>query len=156
MARGAGRLLPRGAAAVWARDAVVAGRRFAWATRIVWPVAVLSLVLLARWGDDATARGWVTAAALTVFVLQMGAAVGLGLYERGARRWIDRALGIGPLERLLGRWAWAWGASLWLAVPLALAWSWWLDAGPGWPWLLVGAGTAAVGALASSLAAGWR
>lgn len=154
--RGLARLLPRGAAAVWARDAVVTGRRFAWATRIVWPVAIIGLALLARWGEDPSTRGWVAIAAVSVWILQVVALVGLGRYERGGRRWLDRSLGITPLQRLLGRWAFGWGASLWLAVPLALAWGWWTDAGPGWPWLLVGASTAAVGAVASTAAAGWR
>ncbi|MBW3627821.1 MAG: hypothetical protein KY464_00870 [Gemmatimonadetes bacterium] len=154
--RGLARLLPRAAAAVWARDGVVTARRFAWATRIVWPVAIVTLALLARRGTDPGTRGWVALAALSVWMLQMVALVGLGRYERGGRRWLDRSLGITPLQRVLGRWAFGWGASLWLGVPLALAWGWWTDAGPGWPWVFVGAGTAAVGAIASVTAAGWR
>ena len=154
--RGLARLLPHAAAVVWARDRVVSGRRFAWATRIVWPVAIVDLVLLARWGENERTRGWVAAAAVAVLLLQMAALVALGRYERGGRRWLDRSLGVTPVSRLLGRWAFGWGASLWLAIPLALAWHWWAGAGPGWPWLLVGAGTAAVGALASVTASGWR
>jgi hypothetical protein len=154
--RGLARLLPRPAAAVMARDATVAARRFPWATRIVWPVAIVSLALLARGGTDPGTRAWVGLAAVTVWILQVGAIVGLGRYERAGRRWLDRSLGISALQRLLGRWAWGWGAALWLAVPLALAWEWWAEAGPGWPWLLVGAGTAALGATASLVVAGWR
>lgn len=154
--RGLGRLMPRRAAAVWARDAAVAGRRFAWATRLVWPVAIVSLVLLARWGDEPATRVWIGAGALTVWLLQVIAMIGLGRYERAGRRWLDRALGISPLDRLLGRWAWGWGSGLWLAVPIALGWVWWTDGGSAWLWLAACAGTSAAGALASVAASGWR
>jgi hypothetical protein len=154
--RGLARILPHHAAAAMARDALVAARRFPWSTRIVWPVAIVSLALLARWGGQAETRSWVATAAVTVWVVQVAAMVGLGRYERAGRRWLDRSLGIGGAQRLLGRWAWGWGASLYLAIPLALGWQWWAGAGPGWPWLLVGAGTAAVGAVASVLVAGSR
>ncbi|HET7321619.1 MAG TPA: hypothetical protein VFI96_03920, partial [Longimicrobiaceae bacterium] len=143
------------AAAVWARDAVVASRRFAWATRVVWPVAIVGFFALARWGRLPQTRQAVAAAAVLVLLLQAAAIVGLGREERAGRRWVDRAAGVTPVQRLLGRWAWGWGMSLWLAVPLALAWSWWAI-GPGWPWLAAGAVTAAAAALASTAAAGWR
>ena len=154
--RGLARLLPRRAAAAWARDGAVASRRFAWATRITWPVVAFSLVALARWGTDPDTRGWVASAAVFVLVLQGAAAIGLGRLERRGARWVDRAVGVTPAQRFLGRWAWGWGASLWLAVPLSLAWSWWAGAGPGWPWVVAGAGTSGVAALASGFAAGRR
>ncbi|HET8656477.1 MAG TPA: hypothetical protein VFL93_13230 [Longimicrobiaceae bacterium] len=146
--RGLARVLPHGAAAVWARDSVVAGRRFAWAARVVWPVAIVCCFALARWGRLPAARHAVVVAAVAVLLLQASAAIGLGRVERAGPRWIDRSAGIGSAARLLGRWAWAWGLSLWLAVPLALAWGWWA-AGPGWPWLVAGGITGAVGAGAS-------
>ncbi len=49
--RGIPRLLPRPAAAVWARDAAVVARRFRWAGRLVWPVAAVAVFALARAGD---------------------------------------------------------------------------------------------------------
>jgi hypothetical protein len=155
LGRGVSRLLPRATAAVWARDAVVAARRYGWATRIVWPVALLALVLLARWGEQPATRGWVAAAVVAVWLLQMAATIALGTYERATRRWVDRSLGITPGQRLLGRWLFGWGLSLWLGVPVALAWQWW-GGGAGWPWLVLGAGTAGIGAVGSLAAAGWR
>lgn len=154
--QGVARLLPRPAAAVWARDAAVAGRRFGWASRIVWPVVAVSWLALARWGDDPATRRWVAATAVAVWLLQAAAMVALGRVERAGPRWVDRLSGVTRLQRLLGRWGWGWGMGIWLAVPLALAWSWWSGAGPGWPWLLASGATAAVGALASLAAAGWR
>jgi hypothetical protein len=153
--RGLARLLPRRAGAAWARDGAVAGRRFAWASRVTWPVVIFSLVALARWGTQPAVQSWVAAAAGLVLVLQAAASIGLGRVERQASRWLDRAAGITPVQRFLGRWAWGWGVSLWMAVPLSLAWSWWA-AGPGWPWLLVGGGTSGMAALASGVAAGRR
>ncbi len=154
--RGAALLLPRKAAAVWARDAVTAGRRFAWAGRIAWLVAIAALVGLARWGESPAAREWIAAAASLALLAQGAAGIGLGRLERGGRRWIDRSLGIGWPHRLLGRWSWGTGLSLWLTLPLALAWSWWSGAGPGWPWLLAGAGIALVSAAGSLTVSGWR
>lgn len=156
MRRGIARLLPRRAAAAWARDGAVASRRFAWAARVTWPVVIFSLVALARWGGHPGTSTWVASAAGLVLVLQAAAAIGLGRIERRQARWLDRAVGISPAQRFLGRWAWGWGLSLWLAVPLSLAWSWWAAAGAGWPWLLVGGGTSGVAALASAAAAGRR
>lgn len=154
--RGIARLFPRRAAAVWARDGLVAGRRFAWAARISWPVAIGALIGLARWGEEPAARAWIAAAALLALLAQGAAAIGLGRLERAGRRWIDRSLGIGWPNRLLGRWAWGTGVSLWLTLPLSLGWSWWSGAGAGWPWLVAGASVAAVGAAASLIVAGWR
>jgi F0F1-type ATP synthase membrane subunit c/vacuolar-type H+-ATPase subunit K len=154
--RGAGRLLPRRAASVWVRDTLMVNRRFTWAVRIVWPVVILAFVGLARWGSDPATRGWVAAAALLVLLTQSLAAIGLGRLERAGRRWIDRSLGLTWQHRLLGRWTWGFGASLWLTVPLALSWSWWSGVGGAWGWIAAGAGTAAAGAVASLTAAGWR
>jgi hypothetical protein len=154
--RGAGRLLPRGAAAVWVRDSLMVNRRFAWAPRVVWPVVILSFVGLARWGGDPATRGWVAAAAFIALLVQAVAAVALGRLERAGRRWVDRSLGLTWPHRLLGRWAWGFGASLWLTIPLGLSWSWWSGTGGGWAWVAAGSATAAAGAVASLTAAGWR
>ncbi len=154
--RGAGRLLPRGAAAVWVRDSLMVSRRFAWAPRLVWPVVIISFIGLARWGADPATRGWVAAAALLALLTQAIAAIALGRLERGGARWIDRSLGLTPARRLLGRWAWGFGASLWLTIPLSLSWAWWAGVGPAWAWVAAGAGTAAAGAVGSLTAAGWR
>jgi hypothetical protein len=154
--RGAGRLLPRKAAAVWVRDSLMVSRRFGWAPRIVWPIAFLAFFGLARWGSDPGTRGWVAAAALIALLAQAIAAIGLGRLERSGRRWIDRSLGLSWPHRFLGRWAWGFGASLWLTVPLALSWSWWSGVGWGWGWVAAGAATALAGAIASLTAAGWR
>lgn len=149
-------LLPRRAAVVWARDGVVASRRYGWAQRMVWPVAAAAVVALARWGTAPSTRGWVAAAVVLVLALQGGAALGLGRLERAGRRWIDRSLGLGWPHRLLGRWAWGWGRSLWLTVPVALAWQWWSGVGAGWGWVVLGGATAGMAAAVSLLSAGWR
>lgn len=155
LSRGLAALLPARARAVRARDALVGGRRFAWAERIVWPVAIGSAVALARWGDLPGTRRLVAAAACGALLLQAAAVVALGREEGRGRRWIDRSLGVGAAARALGRWGWGWGMTLWLTIPLALAWSWWSGAGGGALWIALGAGTAAAGTLAS-LAAGGR
>lgn len=152
--RGLAWLLPPGAALARARDALVIGRRFAWAERLVWPAAIGSFVALARWGELAGTRQAVAATAVLVLLAQGAAGVGLGRLEGAGRRWIDHAAGIRPWERLLGRWAWGWGASLWLTVPLALTWSWWSGVDGGWGWVAAGAATAGVAAVASVAAAG--
>lgn len=154
--RGLSRLLPRAAAAARARDVAVAGRRFAWAGRVTWPVVILSLVALARWGREPGVTAWVGSAVVLALALQGAAAIGLGRLERGGSRWLDRAAGITPLHRFLGRWGWGWGLGLWLTVPLALAWGWWSEAGSGWGWVVVAAFTSAVAAAASVLSAGRR
>ena len=123
--RGLSALLPRRAAAVWVRDAAVAGRRFGWASRVSWPVVIVSFVALARWGENDSTRAWVATAVGIALVIQAGAVVGLGLLEAHGPRWIDRAAGARWWERFLGRWAWGWGLSLWLLVPVALCWAWW-------------------------------
>jgi hypothetical protein len=152
--RGLARLLPRKVAAVRARDAAVSGRRFRWATSIVWPVALVSAVALARWGDEAGVRSWVLIAGGAALLAQGGATVALGRIERRGAGWIDRGAGIGWGVRWAGRWAFGVGLALWLVVPLALVWSWWAPTSPGWPWLVAGAAVAALAALASVAAAG--
>lgn len=154
--RGLSRLLPRAAAAARARDVAVAGRRFAWAGRVTWPVVILSLVALARWGREPGVTAWIASAVVLALALQGAAAIGMGRLERGGPRWIDRAAGITPLYRFLGRWGWGWGLGLWLTVPLALAWGWWSDAGGGWGWVVVAAFTSGVAAATSVLSAGRR
>lgn len=154
--RGLARVLPRRAAAVWARDGVVASRRYAWATRVVWPVVAFSLVALARWGESPGPRGWVVSAAVAVLVLQGAAAIGLGRLERRGPRWIDRMVGFSIAARFVGRWAWGWGISLWMTIPLALAWTWWSGMGRGWIWVVAAGGTSALAAAASVGAAGRR
>jgi len=154
--RGAGRLLPARAAAVWVRDSLMVNRRYAWAPRLVWPVAFLAFFGLARWGYDPSTRGWVAAAALMALLAQSVAAIALGRLERSGSRWIDRSLGLTWADRLLGRWAWGFGASLWLTIPLSLSWHWWSGVGGGGWWIAAGAGAAAAGAVASLAAAGWR
>lgn len=154
--QGVGRLLPRRVAAVSARDAVVAGRRFPWAARAAWPVAIGAFVALARWGRLPETQAWVALAGLLALLLQGAASVGLGRLERSGRRWMDHALGLGWPTRLAGRWAWGSGLSVWLTVPLALSWQWWSGAGMGWLWVVAGAAVAGVAALASVAAGGWR
>jgi hypothetical protein len=149
--RGLSALLPRRSAAVWVRDATVAGRRFGWASRVTWPVAIASMAALARWGEIPSTRIWVLAAVGIALVVQSAAVIGLGVLERQGPRWIDRSGGLRWLERWLGRWAWAWGLSLWLLVPVALAWAWWSGQGGAWVWPLAGAITAALAASASLL-----
>jgi hypothetical protein len=149
--RGLARLLPRHAAAVWVRDATVAGRRFRWAARVTWPVGILAVVLLARWGTVPAVRGWVVAAVGLTLLVQVAAIVGLGAAERAGPAWLDRAAGVRPWERLLGRAAWGWGLSLWLLVPTALAWNWWSGAGGALYWPVAGLLTASVGSIASVL-----
>lgn len=149
--RGLSGLLPARAAAVWVRDATVANRRFTWAARVTWPIAILSIVVLARWGGTPASRAWVIATVGLALLLQGAAIVGLGLLERHGARWIDRSSGLAWWERFLGRWAWGWGLSLWLLVPVALAWSWWSGAPGGWVWPFAGAFTAGLAATASLL-----
>lgn len=154
--RGVARWLPRRVAAVWARDAAVIGRRFTWASRITWPVVIFSLVALARWGQEPGTRAWVISAVVMVLLLQGAAAIAMGRYERRGLRWVDRAVGLGPGQRFLGRWAWGWGISFWLTVPVGLGWSWWAGAGSGWSWIAAAAGTSGVAAALSVAAGGTR
>lgn len=154
--RGLARILPRAVRAVQARDAVVVARRFPWATRIAWPVAIGGSLALGRWGTDPAVRAWVAGAVAMVLLAQALAGIGLGRTEAGGPRWIDRSVGAGPAARLAGRWAWGWGLSLWMTIPIALAWGWWTGASHGWGWILAGGAVAGLGALASSLAAAAR
>jgi hypothetical protein len=142
--RGLTSLLPRRVAAVWVRDATAGSRRFAWASRVTWPVGIVSIIALARWGELPATRVWVLTAVGLALVVQSSAIVGLGRNERGRLRWIDRSAGLAWWERYLGRWAWAWGLSLWLLIPVGLAWSWWSGAGGSWLWPVSGALTATV------------
>ncbi|HET7275482.1 MAG TPA: hypothetical protein VFI91_10005 [Longimicrobiaceae bacterium] len=142
--RGLTALLPRRAVAVWARDAAVGGRRFPWAARLAWPIALIGFFALARWGADPATRTWVLAAGALALVAQGGAVVALGQMERQGPRWVDRALGLGWGSRLTGRWLWGWGLSLWIGVPIAVAWSWLAGAANGWAWLVAGAVTAGI------------
>jgi hypothetical protein len=152
--RGLARLLPRPARAVWARDSTITARRFRWATSIVWPVAILSTIALARWGAMAEVRAWVLAAGALTLVAQGAAVIAMGRLERAGPRWLDHSAGLRVLDRWLGRAAFGFGLSLWLAVPLGLAWGLWAGAGPGWAWAAAGAVSAAVAASASLAAAG--
>jgi|GEM_PF-971417 len=152
--RGLARLLPMRARAVWARDSTITARRFRWATTVVWPVAILAVVALARWGEVSEVRAWVIAGGALVLVAQGAAVIGVGRLERAGPRWIDRAAGIGLRDRWIGRSAFGFGLSLWLAVPVGLAWAFWAGAGSGWAWLAAGLAAAAVASSASLAAAG--
>lgn len=154
--RGIAAALPRRARVAQARDAVVVGRRFPWAVRMAWPVAIGGFLALARWGEDPTTRAWVVGGVLLVLLAQALASVGLGRAEAAGSRWLDRSVGIGRGARFAGRWAWGWGLSLWMTVPVALAWAWWSGIGGAWGWPLAGGVIAGVGALGSVMAAGWR
>ncbi len=152
--RGLARLLPRRVAAAWARDATVLERRFRWAGRIAWPVAVGGAVALVRWGDAEAVRSWVAAAGAVALAAQGAAVVGLGRVERGPR-WIDRSVGLGWDARFGGRWAAGLGLTVWLVLPLALTWGARAAGGPGWEWLLA-ALVVSGGAAAVSVAAAGR
>lgn len=152
--RGVARLLPRAAAAVWARDAAVVARRFRWAGRLVWPVAAVAVFALARAGDDATVRGWVATLVGLALAAQAAAVIALGRIERGHQRWLDRSLGLGHGHRWLGRYALGMGLMSWLVVPLALTWGLAVPGASGWPWLFAAAALAGVGAAASLAVAG--
>lgn len=154
--RGLSGLLPARSAAVWVRDAAVAGRRFTWAARVTWPVVGVSFVALARWGDSQVARIWVLTVVGLALLVQAAAVIGLGRIESSGRRWIDRSLGATTFDRFVGRWSWAWGLSLWLLIPIGLAWGWWADGGPLWLWPLAGAFTALAATSASLLTAARR
>ncbi len=152
--RGLPALLPRRAAAVRARDAVVIGRRFRWAGRLAWPLAVVAVLALLRAGGDADVRGWVAAACVGMLAVQAVAVIALGRLERGRLRWIDRAAGLTTRDRMVGRWATAFGLALGLTLPVGLVWSLTVPTSPGWPWIAGAAAGALVTAAASLLAAG--
>jgi hypothetical protein len=152
--RGIAAVLPRRAGAVRARDAAVVARRYRWAARAAWPVAIVASLAVLRAGDSPAVRGWAVAAAAVVLALQASAVLSLGRLERGGTRWLDRAAGIRPLDRLVGRWAAGFGLSLGVVVPLALAWLIVLPPPGAALWLAAGAATAAVAATASVALAG--
>jgi hypothetical protein len=139
---------------VRARDAVVLGRRYRWAGRAAWPVAIVCALAVIRAGGSPAVRAWVTLACGLLLVAQAAAVVALGRAERGRARGMDRALGLGVADRLAGRWAAAFGLALGLALPLAAGWGIGVDGGGGWLWIAAAAGVAAVASLASLAAAG--
>jgi hypothetical protein len=155
--RGLARLLPIRPRAVLARDARVVERRFRWASSIVWPVAIVSGIALARWGDLPAVRSWVLGAGALTLVVQAIAVIGLGRVEAAGARWIDHAAGLRSFERWIGRSAYGLGLSLWLTIPLGPMWGFWAGVGYGWAWLVAGAASAGVAGSASVAAAQrWR
>ena len=152
--RGLARVLPRRVQAVRARDAVVLGRRYRWAGRAAWPVAIVCGLAVIRAGGSPAVRAWVTLACGLLLAAQAAAVVALGRAERGRMRGMDRALGLGLADRLAGRWAAAFGLALGLALPLAAGWGIGVDVGGGWRWMAAAAGAALVASLASVTAAG--
>jgi hypothetical protein len=152
--RGLARVLPARAGAVRARDAAVVGRRFRWAARVVWPVSILCVLALLRAGERVEVQGWVAFAGALVLAMQAMAVIGLGRMERGGRRWLDRAAGLGAGDRLLGRWAAAFGMALALVIPVGIVWGSIVPGSTGWLWPAAAAGSAAVASAASLAAAG--
>jgi hypothetical protein len=152
--RGLARVLPRRAGAVRARDAAVVGRRFRWAGRVVWPVSIVCVLALLRAGERTEVQGWVAFAGALVLAMQAIAVIGLGRMERDGRRWLDRAAGLRAGDRLLGRWATAFGMALGLAIPVGIVWGLIVPGSTGWLWPAAAAGSAAVASAASLAAAG--
>jgi hypothetical protein len=152
--RGIARVLPRRVQAARARDAVVLGRRYRWASRAAWPAAIVCALAVIRAGGSPAVRAWVTLACGLLLAAQAGAVVALGRSERARLRWMDRALGLGAAHRLLGRWAAAFGVAMAVALPLAAGWAIGIDASGAWRWIAAAAGAAAVASLASVTAAG--
>ncbi|HYH79380.1 MAG TPA: hypothetical protein VEX86_06275 [Longimicrobium sp.] len=153
--RGVARVLPRAAQAVRARDAVVLGRRYRWASRLAWPVAIVGALAVMRAGGSPGVRAWVTLACGAMLAAQAAAVVALGRSERGRARWTDRVLGLRTADRLIGRWAAAFGLAMAVALPLAAAWWIGVEGGSGWAWLAAAAATA-LAASGTSLAAAGR
>lgn len=152
--RGLARVLPPRAGAVRARDAAVVARRFRWAGRVAWPVAVVCVLALLRAGERPAVQGWIAGAGAVVLAMQAAAVIGLGRMEREGRRWLDRAAGLALADRFVGRWAAAFGMALTLVIPVALTWALVLG-GPGaWIWIAAAAGSALVASAASLAAAG--
>jgi hypothetical protein len=89
-----------------------------------------------------------------VLAMQAMAVIGLGRMERGGRRWLDRATGLGAGDRLLGRWAAAFGMALGLVIPVGIVWGLIVPGSTGWLWPAAAAGSAAVATAASLAAAG--
>jgi hypothetical protein len=145
-------VLPRGAQAVRARDALVIGRRYRWAARAAWAVSIVAALVVLRAGGRAEVRAWVTLACGGFLTAQGAAVVALGRSERGRTRWLDRALGIAAMDRVIGRWASAFGLGLAIALPVAAAWA--IVVGGGWLWLGAAAAMALVASAASVAAAG--
>jgi len=152
--RGIATLLPRGAQAVRARDAVIVGRRYRWASRTAWPAAIVAGLVVLRAGAHPQVRVWVTLACGALLAAQAAAVVALGRGERGRTRWMDRALGLTAANRLAGRWATAFGLAMAVALPMALAWWIAVEQGGGWTWMAAAAGVALVASTASLAAAG--
>jgi hypothetical protein len=150
--RGIAGVLPRGAQAVRARDALVIGRRYRWAARAAWAVSIVAALVVLRAGGRAEVRAWVTLACGGFLTAQGAAVVALGRSERGRTRWLDRALGIAAMDRVIGRWASAFGLGLAIALPVAAAWA--IVVGGGWLWLGAAAAMALVASAASVAAAG--
>lgn len=152
--RGLARVLPPRAGAVRARDAAVVARRFRWAGRVAWPVAVVCVLAILRAGERPAVQGWVAGAGAVVLAMQAAAVIGLGRMERGGRRWLDRTAGLATADRLLGRWAAAFGMALALVIPVGITWALILGAGDAWIWLAAAAASALVASAASLAAAG--
>ncbi|HSU15231.1 hypothetical protein [Longimicrobium sp.] len=152
--RGIARVLPRRAQSVRARDAVVIGRRYRWASRAAWPASIVSALVLLRAGGHGEVRAWVTLACGLLLAAQAAAVVALGRSERGRLRWMDRALGLRPADRVVGRWAASFGLALAVALPLALGWAIAIGGSGGWMWLGAAAAVALVASTASVAAAG--
>lgn len=153
--RGIAALLPRRIGAVRARDAAVVERRYRWASRTGWAVAVAGVLVLARAGDRAEARQLVALAGAVAIAAQAAALLALGRTERGRRAWMDRAAGIGPAARVFGRGAAGLGPALVVSLPLGVTWALATPDGSALPWLLGAAGTA-IAAAAASVAMGGR
>lgn len=152
--RGLARVLPPRAGAVRARDAAVVERRFRWAGRVAWPVSIVCVLALLRAGERAEVQGWVALGGALVLAMQAMAVIGLGRMERGGRRWLDRAAGLRAGDRLLGRWAAAFGMALALVIPVGIVWGLIVPGSTGWLWPAAAAGSAAVASAASLAAAG--
>jgi hypothetical protein len=152
--RGIARLLPTAVQAARARDAVVLGRRYRWASRAAWPVSIVGALALLRGGGSPGVRTAVVLACGLLLTAQAGTVIALGRAERGRLRWLDRGVGLGVADRLLGRWTAAFGQGMAIALPLALGWWRGVPGGGGWIWLAAAAGVAAVASLASVTAAG--
>jgi hypothetical protein len=153
--RGLPALLPRGAGAVRARDAVVVDRRFRWAGKLSAPVGIIAALVLLRAGADPDVRRWVAAACIGLLVMQGAAVIALGRGERPRLRWIDRALGLRTLDRLFGRWAVGFGLAMGVVIPVAFVWSFTVPTSPAWAWP-AGAALGALAAAGASLAAAGR
>lgn len=152
--RGLARVLPAGAGAVRARDAAVVARRFRWAGRVAWPVAVVCVLAILRAGERPAVQGWVAGSGAVVLAMQAAAVIGLGRMERGGRRWLDRAAGLAMADRFVGRWAAAFGMALALVIPVGITWALVLGGSGAWMWIAAAAASALVASTASLAAAG--